>query len=60
MIHYLYFFFSQRIAHAFATQYPNSALVLDDVWDENVLKAFEKVACKVRILRSFYENFSIA
>ncbi|OQV18940.1 putative Apoptotic protease-activating factor 1 [Hypsibius exemplaris] len=42
----------QSLANAFVTQHPNSVLVLDDVWDEAVIKAFEKVACRCIIVTS--------
>ncbi|XP_055356073.1 apoptotic protease-activating factor 1-like isoform X2 [Paramacrobiotus metropolitanus] len=42
----------QRLASNFAQRYPNAAIVLDDVWDESVLKIFEKISCKVIIVTS--------
>lgn len=36
-----------QLAKAVAHQHPNSVLVLDDVWDTEVIKAFDKVSFKV-------------
>lgn len=40
-----------RLASIFATKYPDSVIVLDDVWDEGVLTKFEKICCKVRLIK---------
>lgn len=52
-----------QLAKAVAQQHPNSALVLDDVWDTEVIRAFDKVSFKVNRFRSgnynqFYKKWS--